>query len=97
MAGYLIVNIKSISDPEKIQQYRQKAWPTIEQYGGESLVTPRGRHEYAEGHVGVGMVIYRFSSYEQAEKWYHSPEYSEAKKLREAIADVSVVIAEGQD
>jgi len=97
MAGYLIVNIKSISDVEKIQAYREKAWPTIEQYGGKAVITPRVRHEYLEGPKSAGMVVYRFPTYEQALAWYRSPEYTEAAKLRHGNAEVEVVIAESAD
>jgi len=97
MAGYLIVTIQSISDLEKIQAYRQQAWPTIEKYGGESLVTPRGQHKFTEGEPAAGMVVYRFPSYEKAVQWYNSPEYQAAKAIREGAADIRVVITEGTD
>jgi len=97
MAGYLIVTINSITDMEKIQEYRKQAWPTIEKFGGQSLVTPRGRHEYVEGEKAAGTVVYRFPSYEQAVEWYNCPEYREAAKIRHGIADVRIVISEGAD
>jgi uncharacterized protein (DUF1330 family) len=95
MAGYLIVTIKEITDVERIQQYREKAWPTIEKYDGEALITPRSRHDFVEGSPAMGLVVYRFPSYEQAVEWYNSDAYQEAAKIRHGIADLDIVIVEG--
>jgi uncharacterized protein (DUF1330 family) len=97
MAGYLIVTIKSISDLEKVQQYRAKAGPTIAQFGGASMITPRNRHQFVEGGTAVGMVVYRFPTYERALEWYNSPEYQAAAELRHGVSEVQIVIVEGND
>ena len=96
MAAYLIATIKEITDLEKIQQYREKAWPTVHKYGGESLIKPQSRHEFLEGPRAEGMVVLRFPSYEQALAWYHSEEYQAAAQIRYGIADLRVVIAEAE-
>ena len=97
MAGYLIATINGISDAEKIEEYRKKAWPTVEQFGGTRMVTTAGRHDFVEGDKPIGVVVYRFSTYEDAVAWYNCPEYREIAKIREGIADVQILIAEGAD
>jgi uncharacterized protein (DUF1330 family) len=43
----------------------------------------------------MGLVVYRFPSYEQAVEWYNSDAYQEAAKIRHGIADLDIVIVEG--
>jgi uncharacterized protein (DUF1330 family) len=97
MAGYLVVTMHSISDPEKIQEYRVKAGPTVEKYGGVAIIHPRGKQDFVEGEKAAGIIVYKFPSYDNAVTWYNSPEYREAMELRMGAVDVQIVLAEGLD
>lgn len=97
MAGYLIVTMRSISDPEKLQQYREAAAPTVSKFGGKAIVTPRNSQEFVEGEQGVCVVMYRFPSYQRAVDWYNSAEYRSAMEIRLGAADVQIALAEGME
>ena len=40
-------------------------------------------------------VVLEFPSVEQAKTWYNSPEYQEAVKIRQSVADSELIIVEG--
>lgn len=78
--AYLIGNF-SIIDPDLMAEYRQKAGPIRQRYGGEittrvSDVTP------VEGTAQSVLIVIRFPSMEQAQAFYHDPDYEPAKALR---------------
>ncbi len=95
MAAYMIVTA-TIADREKfIQSYGAAAAALIEQFGGRYLLRGPGA-ELLEGAFGDGasMVISEWPDKEAAKRFWNSPEYAEAKKLREGIADVQVLLIE---
>lgn len=40
-------------------------------------------------------VVLEFSSAEQARRWWESPEYAEAKRLRQETAATKMIVVEG--
>ncbi len=95
MPAYVIVRIIEITDPEGFEAYRAKAGPIVGAHGGKVIVGG-GRKTTLEGDDDTAVVIIEFPSYEQAEAWYNSPEYTEAIKIREAASSAHVVLAEGR-
>ncbi len=91
--GYVIARI-SVYDPEGYKAYAAKASAAIAQYGGTPLARG-GRYELAEGEGRARNVIIEFPSFEQAQAYFHSPDYMEARRLRWPIALGEVVIVEG--
>ena len=52
--------------------------------------------EILEGDEGVlGVVLFEFSSMEEARRWYASPAYQEVKKRREGAANFDLILVEG--
>ena len=98
MPAYMIVTA-AIHDREKfIAGYGAKAAELIGQFGGEYLLRGPGA-ELLEGDFGdgAGMVISKWPDREAAKAFWNSPEYAEAKKLREGLADVQVLLIDGPD
>lgn len=94
MAAYLIVKT-DVTDPERFEKYREAAPPVIEQYGGRYLVRG-GATEALEGNPDEArMVVLEFDSVEAAKAFWNSPEYGEAKKLRQGAANFDVLLVEG--
>jgi uncharacterized protein (DUF1330 family) len=94
MTAYVIVDIH-VNDPVGYEEYKRLAPPTIELYGGKYLARG-GRTEVLEGEwTPSRLVILQFEDIEQAKKWLHSPEYSEARKLRHQTAQSNMVVIEG--
>ena len=93
MPAYVIVNA-SVLDQEKYNEYIQAGPGTIEQYGGKRLVASRD-FTILEGTPAPLSVVIEFESVEAAQRWYDSPEYTEARKLRQrpGVAEGWLIIA----
>ena len=94
MPAYVIVNI-DIKDPERYEEYKRLAGPTVTLYGGRYLARG-GRAEALEGSVVPRrMVVLQFDSAEQAKQWWSSPEYREARGIRQSCAGTDMILVEG--
>lgn len=94
MAAYLIVNI-DVHDGVRYEEYKKLAAASLAVYGGKYLVRG-GAAETLEGDWEVRrMVVLEFESLERAREWWSSPEYREAKKLRQEITETQMIIVEG--
>ena len=95
MTAYMIVTAR-ISDREAfIHGYGAAAAALVERFGGKYVLRGPGA-ELLEGAFGDGasMVISEWPDKTAAKAFWNSPEYSEAKKLREGIADCQVLLIE---
>ncbi|MEE4209451.1 MAG: DUF1330 domain-containing protein [Parvularcula sp.] len=83
---------------EFISGYGAAAATLIGEFGGEYLLRGPGA-ECLEGDFGDGasMVISKWPDRTAIKRFWNSPEYAEAKKLREGIADVQVLVIDGPD
>lgn len=98
MPAYMIVTA-SIHDRERfISGYGQAAAELICRFGGEYLLRGPGA-ECLEGDFGDGasMVISKWPDRKAARRFWNSPEYAEARKLREGLADVQVLLIDGPE
>ena len=94
MAGYLIARVH-VTDADRYESYKKLAADAIAKYDGRYLARG-GRTETLEGAEESGrVVIVAFPSLEQAQKFYHSPEYEEAKRAREGAGTGQFVVVEG--
>jgi uncharacterized protein (DUF1330 family) len=92
--AYVVTEIEVI-DTERYEAYKQMVAPSIAAYGGKFLVRG-GATETLEGTWSPRrLVIVEFSSKAQAKAWWDSPQYAEAKALRQATARTEMVVAEG--
>ncbi|ASJ90973.1 DUF1330 domain-containing protein [Porphyrobacter sp. CACIAM 03H1] len=98
MPAYMIVTA-AIRDREAfIAGYGAAAAALIPKFGGEYMLRGPGA-ECLEGQFGEGasMVISKWPDRAAARAFWNSPEYAEAKKLREGLADVQVLLIDGPD
>lgn len=95
MAAYLVVDA-DLTHPDVYEQYKLKAKPLVEQYGGEYLARggPISLKESALWSP-TRMVLIRFPSTQAAETFYHSAEYQEVVKISHQSAKRTVFILEG--
>ena len=91
--GYWVAHV-TVTDPDNYPKYVAANATAFEKYGARFRVRG-GRFEAPEGAARERHVVIEFDSYEQALACYHSPEYAEAARLREAYADSDLVIVEG--
>ena len=94
MAAYVIVDIE-VTDPERYEDYKRLAAPTVAAHGGRYIVRG-GAAEVLEGDDQPGrIVVLEFPTAEQARNWYRSPEYSEAVGIRHESATARMILVEG--
>ena len=85
-----------VGDPEQYRAYGEATRPIVARHGG-SFVVRGGRSETVAGVARSRIIVIEFPDYEAALRCYHSPEYREATRLREAASAGEFVIVEGWD
>lgn len=94
MSAYIIARVH-VTDWERYREYTKATPAAIEKFGGRFIVrggetaTLEGPREMAR------LVVIEFPSLEKAQGFYHSEEYSRAKKLREGAATGQFLVVDG--
>jgi uncharacterized protein (DUF1330 family) len=96
MPAYVIVET-DIHDAEQYARYRA-ASPDAVHSGGGRFVVRGGELAVLEGDWSPSrLVILEFPDLEAAKRWYDSPEYLQARQLREGAANLRMVAVQGLD
>lgn len=93
MAAYIIAEVE-ISDAVVYSSYREKVPATLAKYGGRFLARG-GPAEALEGAAPKRVVILEFDSVAAAKRWYDSPEYREARAIRQKASTGRLLLVEG--
>ncbi len=95
MATYLIVDTL-LDKPELYEEYKLKAKPLVEQYGGEYLARG-GQLTLRETDLWspTRMVLVRFPDAGSASRFYDSPEYQAILPISRQSARRTVIMLEG--
>ena len=94
MTAYLIVET-DITDPEQYEHYKAASPGAIAAHGGRFVVRG-GDLAVLEGDwTPKRLVVVEFDDLETAKRFYESPEYQAAIKLREGAANLKMVAVEG--
>jgi uncharacterized protein (DUF1330 family) len=94
VAAYVIAMV-DVKDPVRYEDYRRLVLPTVEAFGGR-FVARGGHTEVLEGdRPAARVVILEFPTFEAAKAWWSSPEYSEAKAIRQATSVGTLTLVEG--
>ena len=94
MPAYIIVRLET-ETPGLLKDYQAATPAIIAKYKGRfiarggKVVTLEGQEESRR------VVIIEFPEMADAEAFYHSPEYAQARKLREGIAEAEFIAVEG--
>jgi uncharacterized protein (DUF1330 family) len=91
--GYVIVRAE-VTNPEKWAEYVAKSKIALDKFGGRPIVRG-GQAKIIEGDGLARNVVLEFPSFEDARGYASSPEYAEAKKLREGAGTLHMVVVEG--
>lgn len=94
MPAYILVDIE-IHDPGTYEKYKTLAPPSIAAYGGRYLARGGATEALEGGWTPKRLVILEFPSMERARAWWSSPEYAEAKQMRNAAARSKMLLLEG--
>ncbi|MGJ8563033.1 MAG: DUF1330 domain-containing protein [Alphaproteobacteria bacterium] len=97
---YMIV-FATISDRDAfIQGYATATAPLVTKFGGRYVLRapggaliegPKGREPWGDG---ASVVISEWPDRETLNAFWNSPEYADAKKLREGVSDVQVMVVD---
>jgi len=94
MPALIIVDIE-VTDPVRYEDYKRLASAAIAAHHGRYVVRG-GPSEVLDGDwTPRRLVILEFDSMEKAKAWRNSPEYAEAKKVRETCARANMIVVEG--
>jgi uncharacterized protein (DUF1330 family) len=91
--GYWVARV-DVRDPDGYPAYVETAKPAFERFGANFLARG-GKTDTIEGQGRARNVIIEFPSFQHAVDCYNSPEYQEAVKIRQKVADGEIVIVEG--
>ncbi|MCK7615308.1 DUF1330 domain-containing protein [Roseibium sediminicola] len=91
--GYWIARV-DVRDADGYPAYVETAKPAFERFGANFLARG-GKTNAIEGPGRARNVIIEFPSFQHAVDCYNSPEYQEAVKIRQQVADGEIVIVEG--
>jgi uncharacterized protein (DUF1330 family) len=93
-SAYILANV-DVRNPEQYEEYKRLSTIAMKVHGAEVCVRG-GKVDVLEGDWNPGrMVLLKFPSVEQARKFYNSTEYGAARKAREGIAVMRMVLVEG--
>ncbi|MBN8509547.1 MAG: DUF1330 domain-containing protein [Burkholderiales bacterium] len=94
MSAYLIANVR-ITNPEQYEQYKQLSTIAIQAHGAEVCVRG-GAVEVLEGDWWPErLVVLKFPTVAKARAFYHSAEYTRARRAREGAAVMRMVLVDG--
>jgi len=96
MAAYYVGTIR-ITDPPLWESYVGQVGATISQYGGQVIFRGTRRVDAKPADFGDDqrIVTLHFDSLEAAKRWHESPEYQRLVPLRDAGAQVELLLYQG--
>ena len=94
MPAYVIAEVE-VTDAAAYEPYRPLAGASIARFGGRFLVRG-GAARLLEGDgEPQRVVVIEFPDADTARRWYHSPEYQSALKIRQAASNGRLILVEG--
>ena len=94
MTAYIIVHM-DVTDPEQYREYAKLTPAVIDRYGGKFIVRGGTKVTLEGPEETRRLVVVEVPSMEQAQAFYHSPEYQQAKAVRDGAATGHFVLVEG--
>ena len=94
MAAYVVVEI-TIHDPSVYDAYKSLAPASIAKYGGRYMVRGGTTTPLEGGWDPQRLVILEFPNAQQAKAWWGSPEYADAKTMRQSCSTTRMVMIDG--
>lgn len=94
MAAYIIAEV-SIHDPGLMEEYKKLTPGTLAAFGGKFII--RGGKTFSlEGDWNPErIVVIEFPAKENANAWWNSELYQQAKQIRQKAAYTKMILAEG--
>ncbi len=94
MSAYILADV-TVTDAEKMAQYRVWSTKAMQEHGAEVLVRG-GEFEVLEGPWQPSrLVVLRFANREAAKAFYQSETYTHARQVREGAGIMRMVLVDG--
>jgi uncharacterized protein (DUF1330 family) len=94
MSAYIIADV-TVTDAEKMAQYREWSTKAMQEHGAEVLVRG-GAFEVLEGPwTPSRLVLLKFPGREQAKAFYDSQTYTHARSVREGAGIMRMIVVDG--
>lgn len=94
MAAYIIADV-TVTDAEKMAEYRQWSTRAMQEHGAEVLVRG-GEFEVLEGPwTPSRLVVLKFPDRAAAHRFYASETYTHARHVREGAGIMRLVVVDG--
>ncbi len=95
MPVYFLVNIREVTDPDKMDVYRSRVLATVEAHGGRYRIMG-GPAEAVEGAWEIGTpVLLEFPSRTEFDAWYGSADYLPLRTMRLEATEGAALVIEG--
>ena len=93
-SAYIIANV-DVKDPQQYEAYQRLSTIAMKAHGAEVCVRG-GPHEVLEGDwTPDRLVLLKFASMARARAFYESAEYEAARRARDGVAVMRMVLVEG--
>jgi uncharacterized protein (DUF1330 family) len=92
MTAYVILEI-DWHDPVRGAEYRKLLGPTLDRFGGKTLVANEARALEGDWNPRR-VVVFEFPSLSAVEEWYRSPEYAPVMRIRKDGASSRMIVVE---
>lgn len=92
--AYVIADIE-VTDPDAYEDYKRLSTRAAELYGARFLVRGGAVVRLEGDREPQRLVLLEFEDEDAARRWYDSPEYTEARSVRQHAADSSLVLVSG--
>jgi uncharacterized protein (DUF1330 family) len=94
MPAYIISICRNVTDRAGLENYWRHVGPSFEGSGARPMVVYSPFEVLESAQPVEGMVLFEFPSMEAARRWYHSPAYQDARKLRQGVGEFEMILCE---
>ncbi len=95
MSAYCFWDNIEVSDPAKLEEYKERVLPIVEKFGGRYLILG-GRSDVVEGNWPLSFpIVIEFPNMDVAHRWYQSEDYADLKALRQSASKANAIFIEG--
>jgi uncharacterized protein (DUF1330 family) len=93
MPAYVIADI-DVHDPDGYEEYKRLSSGSADKYGGRFVARGGPVEPLEGGWEPKRIVILEFPDRDAVRRWYDSPEYTEARAVRERTATSRFIVTE---
>jgi Protein of unknown function (DUF1330). len=96
MSAYIILIRKELKNKDEMKTYTTLARQASQGFSAEPIVFMDNRLLW-KIYESDGVAIIKFDTMQEAQDWYHSDAYQQAKKHRDLAGEYIVILTEGLD